>query len=904
MNPHDIDLARQALARLSPSRADDRESWIKVGMALHFVSSNLCGEWDQWSSQSAKYTPGECSKLWRSFTGDQVNVIGLGSLIRWAREDSGEHDFAKATNETGAPRDFASLDEAIVHVCATENGTRAGVWSYHAADGSIHFFVVRVDLAGVDALGKSKKTFRPIRLVGSRFALGDPKGKLPLYRLPKLAVGAGVVLNEGEKSAEAGVSIGLVATTSAHGAQAAAKSDWSPLAGRDVLIVPDNDMDGRTYARKAGALLLHLDPPARVRVLDLPDLPARGDLNDFVAARRAAGRTSEEIRAEFDLLAALAIPFASYEGLPNGDGSSFPDPIPLPADKPPVAAFDPKLLPRRLAPWASDIAERMQCPPDYIFVAIVIALSTIIGRIVGIRPKRFDIWTIIANLWGAVVGRPSLLKTPAVQEAFKPLRRLEKEAAEQYRRDLKSRKASQILGAARRKVRERDLRDAVKEGGGEEIAEQLACEQDDQPIEHRYVVNDSTVEKLGEILRDNPNGVLCYRDELVGLLMSLDKDGQEGARGFYLQAWNGDGSYTYDRIGRGTIHIPAAIVTILGCIQPGPFESYLRAAMVGGKGDDGLVQRFQLVVYPDPRAHWINHDRAPNREAREQAYAVFRELSQLDPTMVGAQVDEFEPDSVPFLRFSDDAQACFNAWREKLENRLLRAEEDEAFESHVSKYRKLVPALALIFHLADGHSGPVDLESLERAIAASIYLESHARRLFSSALSPEVAAAKSLAKRILKREVKDGFTLRDIYQKCWSRLATSGDVERAVEVLLDCQWLRVERDELTGGAPRTSYRINPKIWKSSGEEASNTPKTASACGSESGAGSGHEADITGKSPNASACDVDDAVQHTGTTGGTSESHVDDGERGKESDSGGSSWFFGGADGGNGGVHDA
>ena len=41
------------------------------------------------------------------------------------------------------------------------------------------------------------------------------------------------------------------------------------------------------------------------------------------------------------------------------------------------------------------------------------------------------------------------------------------------------------------------------------------------------MVNDSTVEKLGELLNENPNGLLVFRDELTGFLRQLDRDGHE-----------------------------------------------------------------------------------------------------------------------------------------------------------------------------------------------------------------------------------------------------------------------------------------------------------------------------------------------------------------------------------------
>ena len=78
-----------------------------------------------------------------------------------------------------------------------------------------------------------------------------------------------------------------------------------------------------------------------------------------------------------------------------------------------------------------------------------------------------------------------------------------------------------------------------------------------EPTARRYVVNDATVEALGELLETNTFGMLVYRDELHGLLCSMDRQGQEGARGFYLTAYDGNQGYTVDRILRGKgRHIP------------------------------------------------------------------------------------------------------------------------------------------------------------------------------------------------------------------------------------------------------------------------------------------------------------------------------------------------------------
>ena len=92
---------------------------------------------------------------------------------------------------------------------------------------------------------------------------------------------------EGEKCAEAALRLGLHVTTWAHGASAIAKTDWTPLAGRDVVLWPDHDAPGRNAADGIAANLRELDRPATVRVIETNklDLPKGGDIVDFIEAR-------------------------------------------------------------------------------------------------------------------------------------------------------------------------------------------------------------------------------------------------------------------------------------------------------------------------------------------------------------------------------------------------------------------------------------------------------------------------------------------------------------------------------------------------------------------------------------------------------------------------------------------
>jgi hypothetical protein len=133
----------------------------------------------------------------------------------------------------------------------------------------------------------------------------------------------------------------------------------------------------------------------------------------------------------------------------------------------------------------------------------------VIGRKVVIRPKKHDDWRVVANLWGGVVGRQGVLKTPAIQEPLRPLWRLEYDADLYYQDLMEQWKVQQILSKEQEKVASQKIRETLKKGlDATAIAESLVSDEDQQPFRRRYMVNDSTVEKLGELLNENPNGLL------------------------------------------------------------------------------------------------------------------------------------------------------------------------------------------------------------------------------------------------------------------------------------------------------------------------------------------------------------------------------------------------------------
>lgn len=485
-------------------------------------------------------------------------------------------------------------------------------------------------------------------------------------------------------------------------------------------------------------------------------------------------------------------------------------PQPLPETLPPVPALDSALLPESLRPWVCDIAERIQCPPDFPAVGALVSLAAVAGRQVGVRPRARDDWTVVPNLWGAIVGRPGLLKSPALTETMRPLQRLEAARREEYEHAIREHDADQAVGKANAKALEKRISEAVKKGDRDEakrLAMEKVTDEAEAPRRQRYLTSDTTVEKLGELLSANPRGILVYRDELSGWLRDLDREGREGSRAFYLEAWNGTGRFTYDRIGRGTIDIEAATVSVLGSIQPGPLSGYLRDALNGGAGDDGLLQRLQVVAWPDAPTAWRDVDRFPDTEARRRAWETFERLDTLEPADVGA---ELSGEGIPYLRLDPAAYELFSDWRQRLEIRLRDGTEHPAYEAALAKYRSLIPSIALLVHLADtAEGGPVSEPAMLAALAWGEYLEAHARRLYSPALDPALHAARELDRHLLAGDLPDEFRARDVYRKGWRLLDRRG-TDEALEYLADLdRVIPHERD--TGGRPTITWQLHPGL---------------------------------------------------------------------------------------------
>jgi hypothetical protein len=202
---------------------------------------------------------------------------------------------------------------------------------------------------------------------------------------------------------------------------------------------------------------------------------------------------------------------------------------------------------------------------------------------------------------------------------------------------------------------------------------------------------------------------------------------------------------------------------------------------------------------------------------RERALKVF---SLLDSSSLAADLgairERDDDGEIPYTRFFPEAQDLYDEWALELEKKVRSDSGAPAFESHLSKYRSLMPALALIFHAISKCAGiekgqSISLENAKLAATHCEILEAHAAKLYSMETNFGLHSAHTLAEKIKKGLVSDGNELRFIYRHHWALLKNPTEVDAAIAVLEEANWCRVEQMRRGKGASSEVLRLHPEI---------------------------------------------------------------------------------------------
>lgn len=686
---------------------------------------------------------------------------------------------------------FPTAREAVASL-ESRHGPRSASWTYTDADGKPLGVIVRWDLldGGKDIL--------PVSRNGPGWAQCGMPVPRPLYRLSELSDAKRILVCEGEKVVETARAIGMVATTSAHGSSSATKTDWSPLAGKECIVLPDADKSGRKYAASVAHLLYALNPRPTIKIVELPDLSEGSDLVNWLDA----GHTQKELlelvertpewkpspaESSDNNSATVAKTKSSTDKTPSATQKQ---------NRPQVPEFQPfpvSVLPEPACSFVLNASAAMGVDPSFIALPLLVGLASAIGNTHRLQLKLG--WTEPGIIWGAVIAESGCLKSPAMELALRPIRRKQAQALEEYADEME--KYGQEL-----ETYKADLQDWKREGRRSGDPQPL---EPAKPIAGRYICSDVTVESLASLLHESPRGILCARDELSGWLRSFDQ--YKGGRGGDVSLWlelHRAGFLLVDRKtgDSRTTAVPHAAVSVVGGIQPAILQRSLGAEHV----DDGLLARLLVALPPRRAKKWNETEIDPRFEKRVAAvYAYLFDLEAgVDPA------GELRPVLIRMDATAKELWVSFyNAHAE--EQTELTGELAAAW----SKIEAYVARFALLFHLIRCATGEVrlgqdllDEHSMGAAIRLGRWFAQEARRVYSVlAESPGDAERRQLCEFIARKG--GSVTVRDV-QRSSRAYHTAEDAELALKELEQADLGRWEHPApgAAGGHPETRFFLN------------------------------------------------------------------------------------------------
>jgi hypothetical protein len=317
-----------------------------------------------------------------------------------------------------------------------------------------------------------------------------------------------------------------------------------------------------------------------------------------------------------------------------------------------VPAFPFEILPKVAEDFVAAQSSIIGCDGSGLAMTVLGTFSGALHHGFALKMLRHGNWQERPRLWVLLVADASQRKTPILKTATRPLVHYETHLRVKY---------------------EHDLRDYEQAAAQSEDGETSLRKPNPPP---RFVVWDTTVEKLGELMARDEKGLLVKSDEISGWLGSMERyhnSASRSDRAFWLSAYDG-GPHSVDRIKRGELFIKNLSASLIGCIQP------LRLAEMQGLTSDGLLQRFLPVMMGEPSF--------PQDQPCDD-----KDYNELVRALIFAKPAR--------LIMTDDAIAVMTGLRQQLFD-LEQASGGLAagFQSFVGKLHGIVGTFALILHMA------------------------------------------------------------------------------------------------------------------------------------------------------------------------------------------------------------
>lgn len=379
----------------------------------------------------------------------------------------------------------------------------------------------------------------------------------------------------------------------------------------------------------------------------------------------------------------------------------------------PYQPFPVDALPVPVNHYVREGAIALGCDPAFVALPALAVLASAIGNTRTIRLKRG--WEEPSVVWSVVVADSGTLKSPAWLKAVDYQFKCQRQKLHDFRQQVATYK--------------QDIAQHQKDKRRAERGKAILASEPEQPKLKRVVCSDTTIEKLVEILEENPRGLLVTRDELSGWLGSFTRyKGRGGGTDLphWLEMFRA-GAVVVDRKtgDRQTLFVGHSAVSVTGGIQPGTLARALSADFL----EAGLGARLLMAMPTKVPKKWSEIEISPEAEKAYQ--------DTIDRLLALDFHRDSQGEEVPFgLRLTPEAKAAwvnfYDEWA------LMQAASEGEMAAAYSKLEAYAARFALIHHvtslayLQEDDCNPVDEISIRAGISLCHWFAGEARRIYAA----------------------------------------------------------------------------------------------------------------------------------------------------------------------------
>ena len=474
--------------------------------------------------------------------------------------------------------------------------------------------------------------------------------------------------------------------------------------------------------------------------------------------------------------------------------------------------FPIEVLPPSLSNWLLRASRGAGVRTDHIAVPLLGVTSSLIGM--ARRIQATTAWLEPMTLWTCVVAQSGDRKTPGLKVLLRGLDRIEKENSPQYQEAHRAHQMRTLLAKEEMKRWRKACAEAANASPSRELP-LLPIDAVDVGdfIQPALYVQDATIQRLAKLCEVRPRGMMQIRDELSGLFASMSR--QQGARPFYLEAWNG-GRFVVERVdGKRSLTVPNLLVGVIGGFQP----DKLASAFAGE--EDGMYARF-LYGWPAPPCYSRLTDDVSEVEPEFQA--LLTKLIRLPDEDVNAQ---FAPRVIPlscgarnkfegYRMLVDELKRGLEGrerhWLAKSESQVLRLAATLTYLYWASS--RDIPSRATGLGLISAAMEPDEVTELSMENAIKLmheYFWPHARAALRQIGLTDRHQHLRRTLRWIQANRLSVVSLQDIRREAVAGSLDADQTRDLMDRLVVAGWLRLTKTK-TGGRPQEQWSVNPKIF--------------------------------------------------------------------------------------------